>query len=182
MSLVRSAVVALSALVFVACGGGGGAGGGAAGAGGTGGAAGAGGTGGAAGAGGTGGAAGAGGAGGTGGAAGMGGGGQGGAMSLLAGEWKPTFFDDSGMGTMPVPEGSPYFVFGADQSFAIGCGSAPIGTWAWNDAAPAPAIGIVEATLGSNNPISWYVLELTDTTFSFAEGGDISTFERSACP
>ncbi len=100
----------------------------------------------------------------------------------LVGEWQPTGFSDSGNPIEPAPPDAPYFIFEADGDFLMGCGTAPAGTWVWDDAAPDPAIGVIHVTLGGSTMIDWFVTELDSGVFTFGEGGDFFYFARSKCP
>lgn len=121
---------------------------------------------------------------GQGGSASSGQGGGGGAEdlgALLVGDWKPTGFEDSGMGFKPANPNDPFFVFGADNKMSLtGCGMAPNATWSFVAGGVPGALGVITIMFGQTT-IKWYVVELTATKFVFAEGGDKFYFERSTC-
>jgi hypothetical protein len=83
---------------------------------------------------------------------------------------------------MPAGPNDPFFVFNDDGSFAFGCGAPANSTWTYTDGGPSPALGVLDVLIGGSSMIKWYVTELTETTFVFAEGGDLFYFERDMCP
>jgi hypothetical protein len=105
-----------------------------------------------------------------------------GSAERLVGEWKPTGISDSNMPIQPTPPNAPYFVFEQNGDLRLGCGTEPAGTWVWDDNGPGSSVGVLHVTLGGSVEIDWYVVELDDQVFTFAEGGDVFYFARSQCP
>jgi hypothetical protein len=116
-----------------------------------------------------------------GGSGGQGGGGASDLAMRLVGDWKPLGMEDSGMGFKPAQPNEPFFVFGADNSLALGgCGTTAGATWSFIEGGAPGALGIVTVSFGQTM-IKWYVIELDETKFTFGEGGDKFYFERSKC-
>lgn len=101
--------------------------------------------------------------------------------ALLVGTWQPVSMNDSGT-EQPLPDDpATYLLLDGAAGVAFGCGAAPFGTWAATAGGPAPAIGVIEVAFGETR-LTWPVLALDDTGFTFAEGGDTFTHVRGACP
>ena len=96
---------------------------------------------------------------------------------LLVGVWEGESFSDSGNPPEPVPPGH-YYVFSADGTIALGCGTQPGGTWSVD----SNGYTINVALGGGTVSLQWVVIALDAMKLSFVEGGDIFNFKRSACP
>lgn len=97
--------------------------------------------------------------------------------SLLPGTWRPTAVD----GTPIADDPRRYWVFETNGDLVRGCGRPATGTWTFDEVAPKPAVGLIEAQFGPV-PITWYVVTLTATELVYVEGGDVFEHVRDVCP
>ncbi len=99
---------------------------------------------------------------------------------LVPGTWQPVSITQGGVTTPIADDPARYLLLDWSGSAALGCGTAPLGTWAFDPYGPYPSIGIIQVDLGF--PLEWYVLTLDATTLVYVEGGDQFDFARTLCP
>ena len=89
--------------------------------------------------------------------------------------------NDSGT-ERPLPDDpATYLLLEDTGAIAFGCGSAPFGTWEAVARGSAPGGGVIQVSFGETQ-LTWTIVSLDEAAFTFAEGGDSFTHQRSACP